>query len=306
MSGTLDPCQYTNVKKNVQGLKLIKPNSSFSYQGLLFPAALMDNLAAAPLDVDVTDAVDLNVEHGGYVTAKRILPDCNETEQDKGRMKIIKIVDDDEHSDQIKSLKCKYDTMLRNQKNKFDADRDALKREVQTLANDQLEELRELDSQHDENFRRLQEQHNLKRAAIRTHHVRSITEVQTAVRASHSSYLGMAATSFRQQITNTIESDPLEQLRERIHDAEAESTSYRSAADQCIRTLQTSVAFMEGGVAKLSSDLDMIWQEINNHYQQDSEFVVADNARGLDGPSLHDSVTPDDAESADSWFSAQE
>ncbi|PBK82070.1 hypothetical protein ARMGADRAFT_1038853 [Armillaria gallica] len=250
----------------------------------------MDNLTAAPLDIEAIDAVDPNVEHGSYVTAKRVLADCDETEQDKDRMKIVEIIDDDKvtflrqrlhqtqesHLDQIKSLKDKYDAMLRLQK----------------------KELRELDNQHDRNFRRLQEKHNSKRAAIQTHHVRSITEVQTT--------LGMAATSFRQQIVNTIESESLEQLQKRIRDAESESTSYRSAADERIRALQTSVAFTEIRVAKLSSDLDRTWQEINKHYRQDSDSVVADNARGMGGPSLHDSVTPDDAESVDSWFSAQE
>ncbi|PBK88857.1 hypothetical protein ARMGADRAFT_1033831 [Armillaria gallica] len=266
----------------------------------------MDNLTAAPLDIEAIDAVDPNVEHGSYVTAKRVLADCDETEQDKDRMKIVEIIDDDEVTFLRQRLRQTQESM-----GFFLVFHEIRK---------QPEELRELDNQHDGNFRRLQEKHNLKRAAIRTHHVRSITEVQTT--------LGMAATSFQQQIVNTIESESLEQLQKRIHDAESESTSYHSAADECIRALQTAVAFTEIRVAKLSSNLDRTWQEINKHYQQDSDSVVADinvtciysfpcsrfhklmnpyqNARGMGAPSLHDSITPDDAESVDSWFSAQE
>ncbi|KAK0445071.1 hypothetical protein EV421DRAFT_1734785 [Armillaria borealis] len=172
----------------------------------------MDKIATALPDVEVIHTVDPNVEDVGYVTGKHILVECNETEQDKGRRKIVEILNDDEHSDQIKSLKDRYDAILWLQKNKSDTDHDALKDEIQTLA--------------------------------------------------------------IQQITDTIQSEPLEQLQERLCDAEAEANSYRLAADGHIHALQTSIAFMEGRAAEINSELERTWQQLNKHFKQD--FIVTD------------------------------
>ncbi|PBK88834.1 hypothetical protein ARMGADRAFT_1033811 [Armillaria gallica] len=197
-------------------------------------STLMDKIATALPDVEAIHAVDPNIEDVGYVaanSAKRILAECGETEQDKGRRKIVEILDDDEvtflrgclhetresHSDQIKSLKDKYNSILWLQKNKSDADCDALKNEIQTLV--------------------------------------------------------------IKQVADTIETESLEQLRERLRYADAEANSYHLATDGCIRALQTSIAFMEGRAAKINSDLERTWQELNKHYEQD--FVVTDI------PSLH-------------------